>query len=85
MDLSDKDPNIKVKQYLLDDTLIAEASHNNKKKSGVFVNFNERDGNIVYNIDYYKKGVDKPIRLKGLNFEEMLAALKKIRAKKINK
>jgi len=79
MDLSDKDPNIKVKQYLLDDTLIAEVSNNNKKKSGVFVNFNERDGNIVYRIDYYKKGVDKPIKLKGLNFEEMLAALKKIK------
>ena len=76
----DESNEVTLKQYLLDGTLISEGSYGKKIIKGTFIDFKELDdGNIVYSIDYYKKGVDKPIRLKGLNFEEMLAALKKIK------
>ncbi len=82
IDFADKTQKITLKQYLLDGTFISEATYNNEKKSGVFVNFKEQGGNIVYSIDYHKKGEDKPTRIKGLSFDEMLEELKKINAAK---
>ena len=78
VDFSNKTNKITVKQYLLDGTLISQATYSDKVKSGAFVNFKEEEGKIIYRIDYHKKGEEKPARIKGLNFDEMLKELKEI-------
>ncbi len=82
VDFSNKTNKITVKQYLLDGRLISEATHSNKMKRGTFVNFKEEEGKIIYSIDYHKKGEEKPIKIKGLSFDEMLKKLQEIKAEK---
>ncbi len=82
IDYDNKTSKITVKQYLLNGTFISEANHSKNVKKGTFINFKEEDNKIIYSIDYHKKGEEKPIKIEGLSFDEMLKELKKIRSLK---
>ena len=68
-----------MQQYLLDDTLLANATMNTKDLTGTLVTFKETDNKILYKIEYKK---DKKTQMfRNLTFEEMLEKVAELNKK----